>query len=506
MSKSNTFLQKMKVLDNNIVRLGQIAALLDWDHETNLPERAVENRASQLALIAGLQHDAIVDESWKNLFDALQCSEDGCSPQLKDVTDSALVRECYKRWIKKTRVPKKLVEEMAQSTSLAQSAWINARKSDDFSAFQPHLENIIRLKKEYARTVGPSKDEYDVLLDEYEPGAKGDQIAAIFDSLAEGLKVILNKIENAEVPDTSFLQSSYQVNQQDKFGRMIQKYIGYDFKRGRLDLSPHPFTTNLGPDDVRVTTRYDDKLLLSGLFSNIHEAGHGLYEQGIARELHNSILGEGASLGFHESQSRFWENMVGRSLVFWEKYYGHLQNAFSPQLGSTSVASFHKAVNKVSPSLIRVEADEVTYSFHIIIRFRLERAMIRGEFKAADLPEAWRKAYRDILGIRVPNDADGCLQDVHWSSGLFGYFPTYALGNLYAAQFSRVMEKELGSLESLIRDDKVSMITEWLKKNIHLHGRVYGPQDLCIRISGEELNPKYFLDYLGLKYATLFNI
>ncbi|MCK5736193.1 MAG: carboxypeptidase M32, partial [Spirochaetaceae bacterium] len=354
-----------------------------------------------------------------------------------------------------------------------------------FSAFAPHLEKVIGLEREYAAAISidSETDVYDTLLDEYEPGASAKGIAEVFDGLDEGLRELMDKIHSGPPPKTDFLEKPYEIGKQDVFGQKIQNYMGYDIRRGRLDLSAHPFTTTLGPDDVRVTTRYDENLVLSGLFSNIHEAGHGLYEQGMGDNLRNTLLADGTSLGVHESQSRFWENTVGRSKPFWERWYSDFQNLFPENLSGVDVDRFYRAVNSVQPSLIRVEADEVTYSFHIIIRFRLEQALISGDLMVKDLPGAWNDAYQELLGVTPPNDADGCLQDVHWSLGLFGYFPTYALGNLYAAQFTKSMEEELGSVSTLLGSEKADTILKWLRENIHVHGRVFLPGDLCRRVT-----------------------
>jgi carboxypeptidase Taq len=478
---------------------------LEWDQETYLPDKAVEERSNQVALIMGLHHEKVVDPTWESLFAELGYDGSG-DPNGVDEIDGAFLRESYKRWKKKAKVPKRLVEELARVTSISQAAWASARKADNFAAFAPYLSQVLKLEKEYALTVDPDADPYDTLLDEYEPGAKGDAIAELFDGLAAGLNDLMRKIQSGNRPPSSFLEKPYSVVKQNEFGKIVQQYMGYDTNRGRLDLSTHPFTTTLGPDDVRVTTRYDENLVLSGLFSNIHEAGHGLYEQGIGQSLRGTILADGTSLGIHESQSRFWENVVGRSRPFWNKWYPEFSRLFAENLENVDVGLFYRAVNQVRPSLIRVEADEVTYSFHIIIRFRLERALLAGDLAVEDLPEAWRESYRDYLGITPPNDADGCLQDVHWSVGLFGYFPTYALGNLYAAQFTRAMEKELGVLGDLVTGDKVGKILGWLQKNIHHHGRVYLPGELCRRVTGADLNPRYFLDYLNTKYSEVYQL
>lgn len=504
MNEKENALKRLKELDNTVTSLSHIAALLEWDQETYMPVGAVEGRASQISMIVGLHHEKIVAAEWGDLFSALDYDGKNLSPGLDDM-DSAFLRESFKRWKKKIRVPGKLVEDIARATSLSQSAWAAARKADDFASFAPYLENVIALEREYAAVVAPDSDAYDTLLDEYEPGATGAEIAVVFDGLAVGLRDLMDRIASGEAPKTDFLEKTYDIDLQNEFGKKIQEYMGYDTSRGRLDLSVHPFTTTLGPDDVRVTTRYDENLILSGLFSNIHEAGHGLYEQGFDKVLRGTLLADGTSLGIHESQSRFWENTVGRSRAFWDRWYGDFQSLFGENLKKINVDSFYRAANNVQPSLIRVEADEVTYSFHIIIRFRLEKALISGDLKVSDLPAAWRDAYRELLGITPPNDADGCMQDVHWSAGLFGYFPTYALGNLYAAQFTRSMEEELGPLSSLIAEDRISAVLQWLRENIHQYGRIYLPGDLCRRVTGKPLDPAHFLESLNKKYAEVYS-
>lgn len=503
MKKIEETIKRLKELDNTVTSLGQIAALLEWDQETYMPEGAVEGRAAQISLIVGLHHEKTVAPEWSDLFSELGYDGKELPPGLNE-TDSAFLRETFKRWTKKVRVPQKLVEDLAKATSLSQSAWAAARKANDFAAFSPHLETVIELEREYARAVAPDADAYDTLLDEYEPGATGAEITSVFDGLAVGLRELMDRIASGKVPKTDFLERSYDIGLQNDFGKKIQEYMGYDTNRGRLDLSVHPFTTSLGSDDVRVTTRYDENLILSGLFSNIHEAGHGLYEQGFDKELRGTVLADGTSMGIHESQSRFWENTVGRSRAFWDRWYGDFQSLFPENLKGISVDDFYRAINSVQPSLIRVEADEVTYSFHIIIRFRLEKALISGDLKVSDLPGAWRDAYRELLGIDPPDDTDGCMQDVHWSVGLFGYFPTYALGNLYAAQFSNTLEDELGPLSSLIGEERISAVLKWQRENIHQYGRIYPPGDLCRRVTGKPLDPAHFLESLNKKYAEVY--
>ena len=483
--------------DAEITRLGHIAAALEWDQETYMPDAATGERAAQIALLAGLHHDKASSSEWGGLLADLDAAAEG-------EVDRAFLREAHKRWEKKTKVPKDLAVELARSASLAQSAWAKARKENDFSAFAPHLEGLLGLQRRYAEAVDPEADAYDVLLDEYEPGATGAEVAEVFDGLAAGLDRLLSAIRGGTPPRADFLARSYDVGKQDAFGRRIHEWMGFDTNRGRLDLSVHPFTTSLGADDVRITTRYEASNVLSGLFSNIHEAGHGLYEQGYARDIRGSLLADGASLGIHESQSRFWENVLGRSRAFWERWYHEFRALFPGNLDGVDAQAFYRAVNLVEPSLIRVDADEVTYSYHIIIRFRLERALLSGDLPVADLPGAWNDAYSHLLGVSVPDDADGCLQDVHWSAGLFGYFPTYALGNLYAAQFTRAMESAVGPLESRMEDDDASAILGWLRQNIHAHGRTFLPGELCRKVTGAPLDPRHFLEYLEGKYAGVY--
>jgi len=503
MRKTEELIKELRSLDESVTRLGYIAALLEWDQETYLPPDGTEERALQIALLMGLRHEKIVNERWRNLFSDMGYTGENAPEHLNEI-DSAFLRETYKRWKRKTRIPRELVEEIAKEASLSQNAWAKARKINDYNAFAPHLKTLIRLQQEYAKALAPNEDAYDVLLDEYEPGATGAAIAGVFDELADGLMPLMEKIQSSRAPDTSFLDQPYNIDKQNIFGKKVQTFIGYDYQRGRLDLSVHPFATTLGPSDVRITTRYDENQVLAGLLSNIHEAGHGLYEQGMAHTLRGTLLAEGASYGIHESQSRFWENIVGRSRAFWTMWFSTLQSLFPENLRAVTSKDFFRAVNRVKPSLIRVEADEVSYSLHIIIRFRLEKALISGALPVNELPDAWREAYQEDLGIEVPNDTLGCMQDVHWAEGLFGYFPTYALGNLYAAQFTRAMEAQLGSLSEQIEKGKINAVLQWLREHIHQHGKVYTPGELCQQISGESLNPQYFINYLNSKYAEVY--
>jgi len=529
MSEKQKSLSRLKALDADIIKLDNIGALLEWDQETYMPVGAQKGRAAQLGLLAALRQEKILNPEWETLFEKLGCSTHPSSlkersadnfsaavsnaarfdsTELNEV-DEAFLREVHRRWIRNKLLPRKLVEAIASQTSLAQAAWADARDTGNFSAFAPHLEEVVKLKREYAVTIAPDANPYDTLLDEYEPDADTAQISAIFDELSSGLQNLVDKLKGtvsgANLPALAFRNRSFSIEKQNTFGRKIQSHMGFDSSRGRLDLSVHPFTTTIGPNDIRLTTRYDENRVFSGLFSNIHEAGHGLYEQGIDENLRSTILGDGASLGIHESQSRFWEGIVGRSRAFWNFWYTEFQNLFPENLADVRIGDFYRAINLVKPSLIRVDADEVTYSLHIVIRFRLEKALISGDLRIPDVPGAWNQAYRELLGITPNNDAEGCMQDIHWSGGLFGYFPTYALGNLYSAQFIRPMENDIGPLANILEKGKLNVVLRWLKERIYRHGRVYKPTELCRRLSGKNLGSSDFLNYLSSKYSQIYH-
>jgi len=530
LNRSKNYLSRLKTLDMDIIRLNNIGALLEWDQETYMPKAAQNERAAQLALLAALRQEKIINTEWETLFEKLgysthinsssqssinnlnSSSSASDTAQFGDIgfdeVEKAFLREAHRRWIRNKSLPGRLVKAIANETSLAQAAWVDARRTNNFPAFAPHLEKVVRLKQEYSVTVAPDAEPYDTLLDEHEPGARTAQISTVFDELTIGLQKIADKVKGATngaySATPAFLNQKYSVEKQNIFARRIQSHMGFDTNRGRLDLSIHPFATNLGPNDIRLTTRYDENKVLSGLFSSIHEAGHGLYEQGIDENLRQTILEDGASLGIHESQSRFWENIVGKSHSFWSFWYSEFQELFSENLADVGYDEFYRAVNNVQPSLIRVDADEVTYSLHIVIRFRLEHALISGDLKVSDLPGAWNQAYKEYLGITPNNDVEGCMQDIHWSAGSFGYFPTYALGNLYSAQFVRPMENEIGPLANLLGKGKLDVIQRWLKENIYRHGRVYNPNDLCYHLSGKKLDASEFLNYLNSKYSQIY--
>jgi carboxypeptidase Taq len=505
--------ERLKKLDNEAVLLEHVAATISWDQETYMPQRAVEERAQQQALLQTLAHERNTAPEVGELLAAA-----GVDPGAdeRDVpaalveklgeVDAAFLREKRRQYQHATRLPSRLVRELAETGSRGQNAWITARKEDDYQQFRPWLEKLIALSRETADALGHSGERYDALLDQFEPYMTTADVAHVFGTLRKGLVDLVKRIGEAPQVDDSFLNTRFDVDQQEEMSRRVMTALGYDLDRGRLDRSAHPFTTALGAHDVRITTRYDEELLTSSLFSTIHETGHALYELGVGEELHGTLLAEGTSLGIHESQSRMWENMIGRSRSFWQRWMPDLKAAFPQQLGEVPVESFYRAINKVQPSLIRVEADEVTYSLHIILRFELEQQLINGTLSVDDLPEAWNAKMEDLLGIVPPRNAEGVLQDVHWSFGAFGYFPTYALGNLYAAQFLKTMESSLPSMWEDVSVGKTGPILEWLRSNIHCHGKVRSAGQLVRGITGHDLDPSYFLSYLNDKYGELYSL
>ncbi len=500
-------LVNLKKTARTLYLLEHTQATISWDQETYMPEAGNEERSEQLALLEGIIHQKLTSPETGRLLAALGADDE--KPEGKGDfpdEDKALIREMFRSYRRASRLPESLVTEMARQTGLAHTAWVNARKKADFSLFEENLSRIIELNREKAEKIGYKEHPYDALLDGYEPWMTASQVETVFGPLGEKLSDLVARIKAAGQPDVSFIEKNYPIDLQDSFGRSVIKEIGFPSDRGRLDLAAHPFTTTLGVNDVRITTRYHENLVLSGLFSNIHECGHALYELGVGKNIQGNILASGVSLGIHESQSRFWENMIGRSMPFWERYYPEFQKLFSKQTEGVSLDSFYKAVNQVVPSFIRVEADEVTYGLHIILRFELEKALLSGELEVSSLPGEWNRRTKELLGIVPKDDAEGVLQDVHWSAGLIGYFPTYSLGNLYAAQFMNSMKSDIPDFDSAIRDGRFDKILDWLRGNIHQYGMIYPADELCRRVTGENLNPEYFIDYLESKYDGVYGL
>lgn len=499
---------RLKEIDQEIVLYQNITALLGWDQETNMPEGAVEGRSEQLALMEGVLHDKITSNEIGDLLDILGADESQPSgdSSLSD-QERGLIREHFREYNREKKIPKKLVQEMAVATSKAQPAWVEARGKQDFSLFKPHLERIITLTRDTIEHLGYKEHPYDPLIDRYEPGMTTAEVSRVFTGVKKDIVALLSKISEKMQIDDSFLYKTYDNTLQDEFGRKILKDMGFNFQRGILTESAHPFTTGVGKDDIRITTRYNEPTMSSSLFSTIHEGGHALYEMGAASpELKGTSLGTGISLAVHESQSRFWENIVARSDDFWANYYVSLQSMFPDQLGDVSQDTFIRGINKVEPSMIRVNADEVTYSLHIILRFELETALVNGELEVKDLPDAWNEKMHEMLGITPENNSEGVLQDVHWAVGLIGYFPTYALGNLFSAQFYQTLKQEIPDYRKFISSGKLIHLQKWLHQKIYQKGGIYTAAEVLQQVTGQSLDPSFFSGYLEEKYTRIYEL
>jgi len=475
-----------------------IEAVLEWDQETYMPPRGAEQRAAQLALIAGLAHQRLIDEAFGAALAAVEQEAD------PDPVVATNVREMRRLFDRAVKLPTDLVQEIARTVALAKTAWVRARKENRFTDFAPHLERVLELKRAVAEKIGYTTEPYDALMDEFEPGARAADVQKTFDELKRQLVPLVRAIKDApRQPNPELLTRPAPAAAQAAFGRRVAADMGFDFEAGRLDVSAHPFCSGTSPLDVRLTTRYDENYLPASLFGIMHEAGHGLYEQGLDPAHAGTPMGNSVSLGIHESQSRMWENLVGRSRPFWSHYFPKLQAEF-PSFANVSVEDWTFAINTVRPSYIRVEADEVTYNLHILLRFDLERQMLDGRLKVRDVPEAWNESFKTLLGLTPRTDAEGCLQDIHWSMGILGYFPTYALGNLYAAQFFRAAQRALPDLDLHIARGELKPLREWLRENIHRHGQRYRAHELVQRVTGEPLTHAAFFEYLTKKYKPLY--
>lgn len=477
--------------------------LLEWDQQTKLPSAGGGYRADQITFLAGEVHKRKTSVLRGELLNGLADSELATDPN----SDSgATIRVMKREYDKKARLPLELVEQQARAAAVGQQVWIEARKEDSFAKFAPNLEEIFRLKREEADAVGYASEPYDALLDDYEPGAKTEEVASALDGLKNDLVPLLQEIANSKSSvSCDVLRREFPVDQQEKFCRLASAKIGFDYSRGRLDVTHHPFCTELGPDDVRLTTRFDPKFFSSAFFGTLHEAGHGIYEQGLRADQYGLPPGKYCSLGIHESQSRLWENLVGRSRSFWDHFFAPAQEHFN-SLSDVSDDDFYAAINAVGPSLIRVEADEATYNLHIIIRFELERELLNGRLATNDLPAAWNSKYEQYLGIQPESDADGVLQDIHWSAGLVGYFATYSLGNLYASQFFDKAQAELGDLNAMFSNGDFAPLKTWLNRNVHQKGNCFSGDELGKMVAGEPLSHQPLIAHLRKKLAPIYQL
>ncbi|HEY3612742.1 MAG TPA: carboxypeptidase M32 [Gaiellales bacterium] len=487
--------------EGDVLHLGRVGGLLNWDEQVNMPPRGALARGEAKATLAGVLHERICDERFGDAIAEL--TSDGSLAALQ----AARVREAKRERDRAVRVPPALVRALAHAESAGFDAWQTARANSDFSHFREPLGRMIALRREEADAVGYEGGErYDALLDQYEPDMRVARVEPLLAGLRDELVPLAQAIAAQPRPDDAFVHRTYPAQTQRALGARLAAAIGFDFAAGRLDEAAHPFASGFAPGDVRLTTREHEDDLFSGLFAVLHETGHGLYEQGLTGAIEGTFCGNATSLGLHESQSRFWENIVGRSPAFWERHLAEAKDAFPEQLADVSLEAFVRAANLVEPSLIRVEADEVTYHLHVYLRFELELALVRGDLAVDDLPAAWNERMRTLVGIEVPNDALGVLQDVHWSAGLVGYFPTYTLGTLYSAQFADAIERELGPIDAIVRAGGYDRLLGWMREHVHERGALVAPEQIALDATGEPLGHAALMRYLSAKYGALYDL
>lgn len=478
--------------------------LIFWDLRTGAPKKGLNQRSEVIGLLTAELYEMSTGDEMKSYIDAL--SEEKVKAALPAITQK-LVEECKKEYELNKKIPADEYKAFTMLATQAESAWEEAKEAADFSLFQPYLEQIVAYKRKFIDYWGYEGNKYNTLLDQYEQGMTVEVLDEVFGRLRDELVPLVKGINvSRNKPATEFLYRHFSKEKQKQFSIGILKQLQYDFDAGRLDETVHPFEITINNKDVRITTRYDEQDFRTAVFGTIHECGHAIYEQNIADELIGTGLATGTSMGIHESQSLFHEIFIGRNYHFWEKNYDALQKVAPEQFGDVSLEDFYRAINESKPSLIRIEADEVTYPLHIMIRYELEKALMNGELEVADLPQAWNDKYEEYLGIRPGNDGEGVLQDVHWAGGDFGYFPSYALGYIYAAQFMNAMKKELPEFEQLLSAGNIKPIKDWLAENIHRHGKMKEPLELLQDITGEGLNVQYLIDYLKEKYKEVYQL
>jgi carboxypeptidase Taq len=498
-----TKLTQLRSTLNEYTDLTTAIALLRWDQETNMPTGGAQGRSHQLATLTRIAHKKFTSPEVGQLLEDLTPYANELDP---DSDDARLILVTKRLYTRRSKVPASLMADIAKAGSKAQPVWVTSRRDSNFNAFRPYLEKLIDLRRQFAECFRPFDHIYDPLLDRYEPGLKTADVQAIFSDLRPKQVELLRAISQQPQVDDSFLHQTFAEDKQWDFGvEVITKY-GFDWQRGRQDRSAHPFTQGFGFGDVRITTRFLQDYFPSAFFSTAHECGHALYAQGIDPHLARTPLDDGASLAVHESQSRLYENIIGRSMNFWMHFFPRLQEYFPNQIGAISLSDFYKAINKVEPSLIRVEADEATYNLHIMLRLELEIDLIEGAVEIKDLPEVWNDGMQRYLGVTPSNDSVGVLQDIHWSQGSIGYFSTYALGNLIAAQLWEQVQADISNLPEQIQHGEFDALTQWMREKIHRHGAKYEPQVLVQRITGSKIDSGPYLRYLMDKYTDIYEL
>ena len=485
--------------------LNKVAGMLSWDQQVNMPPRGAAVRAEQMASVGRIAHDKFTSVEIGRLLDDLQAYEESL-PYESD--EASLIRVSRHDYIKASHVPSELRGEMLRTAGLAHHAWAEARRASDFGQFLPHLQKTVDLKLKYVECFDEADELYDILLDDYERGMKTAEVRQVFDDVKRQIVPLIAAIaaRSAEVNDAC-LYGSFPVQKQRDFCLDIVRRFGFSDDAWRLDPTVHPFASSSCTTDIRITTRYDERIISGALFGTMHECGHGLYENGVSPALERTPLCRGASLGLHESQSRMWENLVGRSRACWTYFFPQLQAAFPDAFHSVELEAFYRAINKVQPSLIRVEADEVTYNLHIILRFELEQEMMEGRLALRDLPEAWNARMKAYLGVDVPNDAEGVLQDVHWSSGYIGYFPTYALGSIAACQIWEKIKLDMPDLDEQFARGEFMALREWLREHLHRFGRKFTPTETLAKATGSsKLDIRPYVAYLTQKHGGIYGV
>ncbi len=496
--------QKLLEKIHEIHDIEKAMGVLSWDKETNMPKAGMAARIQQMTTLRRLSHTMFTSDEMGELIET-------AAADLQDAPyesiEASLIRYLRRSYEESRQLPPEFVRRVSEVSGKANPAWVEARENNDFGHFRPHLEEVVKLVQEMAELYGYEDEKYDPLLDKFEHGMKTAEVRAIFNAVKEELIPLREAIvERGTIVDDSIVHQPFPIDKQKEFARYIADAVGYDFSRGHLGTVVHPFATSFSRNDARITTRWYPDFLNPSLFGTLHESGHAMYEQGTHPDLARTPLARGTSSGIHESQSRMIENIVGRSLGFWQAHYPKLQALFPEQLGSHDVTVFYRAVNKVQPSTIRVEADELTYNFHIILRFELEQAMLNGDLAVVDLPTAWNDKMQELLGIVPPTDSEGCLQDVHWSRPGFGYFPTYALGNLYAAQFYEAAVSQNPTIAEEMAQGKTKALVAWLRENIHEHGRKFTPAELVQKATGSPLTHKPFMRYVTRKFSEIYEL
>jgi carboxypeptidase Taq len=500
MSAYTNLLEKVQEIHD----LSKIQALLNWDREVIMPAAGLPERIQQATTLSRLSHEMSTSDEMGELIEAAAAELDGAEP---DSNEICLVRYLQRIYDKSRKLTADFITRRSQISGAARAAWVEARTNNDFATFLPHLEKVIELCQDLATLYGYEDEMYDALLDDYEHGMKTADVRAIFEAVKVQLVPLRKAIsKHITAVDDSLLHQPFEIDKQKEFARYIAAAVGYDFSRGHLGTVVHPFATSLSRNDARITTRWYPDFLSPSLFGTLHESGHAMYEQGTHEDLARTPLARGTSSGIHESQSRLIENIIGRSRGFWQHHFPQLQSLFFNQLERRTAEDFYRAVNKVQPSCIRVEADELTYNFHIILRFELEQAMLSGDLAAADLPTAWNDKMQTLLGVVPPSDAMGCLQDIHWSGPSFGYFPTYALGNLYAAQFYEAAVADNPAVAIDLAQGETGALVDWLRENIHQHGRKFPPSELVQRATGQPLSHEPFMRYVTAKFSDIYKL